>query len=85
MKNKICEYNISYQIDLTKLGNNPHAAEAQRLWLLYNNVSNEQVQNSTCKSCFDTGCTTYLYIDENNETRQAYALCTCEVIKNIVH
>jgi hypothetical protein len=85
MKKKIKNYNENYVIDLNIISNDPSIHEYERLKQLQNNITIEQMKTCKCKYCFDTGATSYLFVDEKNDTRQAYCLCTCEANKNVVH
>ena len=85
MKKEIQNYNESYIIDWNTVTNDPDVPEGARLKRLQNNVTIEQMQTCKCKYCFDSGSTNYMFVDAHGETRLAYALCTCEAIKNVVH
>jgi hypothetical protein len=85
MKKEIQNYNESYIIDLNTVTNDPNVPESERLKQLQNNVTIEQMKTCKCTRCFDTGATNFLFVDEQGETRLAYALCTCDAIKNVVH
>jgi hypothetical protein len=85
MRKEIQEYNVDYKIDWNTITNDPSLPDATRFKSLYQSVTLQQMQTCSCKHCFDTGITTFLYINNFKETCQAYALCTCEAIKNVVH
>jgi hypothetical protein len=85
MKKEIQNYNENYIIDWVTVSNDPYLHEGERLKRLQNNVTIEQMQTCKCTRCFDTGVTNFMFIDEQWETRLAYALCTCDAIKNVVH